>query len=99
MTTTLPNMGLTIPVVGVTVGTEWATAINNSMGFLDLHDHSSGKGVRINQNSILFSGEFSYNDHGASDVAYHTYVAQTSDPDNLSLYFKGQDLYVKTGSG
>lgn len=42
-----PNMNLSLPIVSVTVGPDWANDINTALETVDSHDHSSGKGVKI----------------------------------------------------
>ena len=42
-----PNMNLPVPVVGQDPGPDWANNINSSLGILDQHDHTPGKGIQI----------------------------------------------------
>lgn len=42
-----PYMGLTLPVVSVTLGPAWATQLNAALDVIDEHDHTTGKGQAI----------------------------------------------------
>ena len=48
-TTTTTNMGLVLPTPGERLGPTWATDLNTALTLVDSHDHSSGKGIQINQ--------------------------------------------------
>jgi hypothetical protein len=51
-----PNMGLDIPVPGVTAGPAWANKLDSSLNAIDSHDHSSGKGPPIAIGNITGAG-------------------------------------------
>lgn len=52
---TTPNLLLQVPVVGDT-SPSYAASITNSFNLLDLHDHSSGKGVPVKANTLTWAG-------------------------------------------
>jgi hypothetical protein len=41
------NMNLSLPTVSVTIGPTWATQLNTALETVDVHDHTSGKGVQV----------------------------------------------------
>lgn len=94
-----PKMGLKVPIVGVTEGTKWAEYVNVSFEVIDLHDHSIGSGNRITQAGIKFNDTFDWNLQGGKNCDFISFQDRVTDPDPRSIYFKNQDLYIKTGSG
>lgn len=51
--TITPNMSLTPPIVGQTLGPTWATLVNYCMTLIDAHDHAHDRGVRITQDAFV----------------------------------------------
>lgn len=46
-TTTSPNMGMPVPVVGTDPGPDWANNINACLSIIDSHNHSTGQGAPV----------------------------------------------------
>jgi hypothetical protein len=57
---TSPNMGLFLPVPGVTTGPQWATELTTNQSTVDTHDHTSGKGVQIPFAAIVVNADLSF---------------------------------------
>jgi hypothetical protein len=55
-----PNMSLTLPIPNVTSGT-WGTILNTALTSIDLHDHTTGRGVPLTSASINSTGGFTLN--------------------------------------
>lgn len=75
-----PNMGLVQPAPLVTTGPAYATQQNSDLSLIDAHDHSSGKGVRISQTGIQFTGDLSFQNntayYGPTAMAYAQFNQQ-----------------------
>lgn len=68
-TTTTPNMGMVLPVPSVEVGPAWATELITAFtDILDAHDHSSGKGVRINTAGLSINADLAINGYRLGTV-------------------------------
>jgi len=94
-----PNMNLKVPIVGITEGTKWAEYVNVSFEIIDSHDHSQGRGQKITQSGIRFNNTFDWANQGGENCSFIAFSSREDDPQIKSLYFKEEDLYVKTGSG
>lgn len=97
------NMGMSLPVVGTTVGPTWATMLNTALGVVDTHDHSTGKGVKVTQNGINLTGILEFNDNHLSELKSSRFQEQASPlgtgSDIRSLYVSGGNLYYNNASG
>ena len=94
------NLGLVLPVVGVTVGPTYATLNNQAFEVLDLHDHTSGKGVQVPAAGININADLSYNSNAATSLTFAAFVSTTSPGTNRSIYTDGTgDLYYKNSAG
>lgn len=98
-TTITPNMLLTVPVVGVEPGPDWASDINNCMTLIDQHDHTPGFGVQLTAASINVNTTFPMNNNQITGVAAAVFTAQTSFATNLALYVIANDIYYRDGAG
>lgn len=101
--TTSPNMGLTIPGVGVTSGPDWANDINVSLGLIDQHDHTPGNGVQITPAGINISSDLLFNNNNATNLRSSRFQVQASPlsaaADVGALYVSGVDLYYNDENG
>ena len=89
-------MGLVLPVPSSEPGPAWATELITAWGLVDSHDHTTGKGVRLTQNSILFTADFSANFVGINTLKNLTFTSQVAFAANQSLYVNssGNLFYV-----
>ena len=93
-------MILRIPTVGVDSGPDWANNINASLSTIDLHDHSSGKGVKITPNGLNISSNLSFNSNSATTLRSVNFSSQSSTlADFASVYVVGNDLWFTNGGG
>lgn len=97
---TTPNMGLTLPVVGSTIGPTWAYELNAALEDIDAHDHTSNSGKRITPAAINIDDDLSFAGYSVEDIsrvglagvgATHSIA--------LSIYSVGGDLYYNNSSG
>lgn len=99
-----PNMGLPIPIPGVTPGPSWASSIDASLLQIDSHNHSSGQGVQIQPNGININSELSFNTNNAVSLLTTRFTPQTStitsaSPNVGALYVVGNELYYNDVTG
>ena len=96
-------LGLDLPTVSVTLGPEWATKINDAFEVIDLHDHSSGKGVQVPTSGLNINANLDFNEYKPFDLMATQYKSQASEltgSSNInSVYVKTGDLYYTNNSG
>lgn len=97
--TVSPDMNLQIPEVGITIGPNFATYINNSLTTIDSHNHTPGSGVYITTQAIDITASLTMNSYFLTDTAGVTLTAQSSTPANYTIYAVGNDLYYVNGAG
>ncbi len=101
---TSTNMLLPVPVVGVESGPQWATDINNCLGIIDQHNHSSGSGVQItpsglNINSDLTMGGYNLTTARTLRLQSQSALFSPTSTDLGCLYEIVNDLYYRDGVG
>jgi hypothetical protein len=98
---TLPNMGMDLPINGMTTSPYTLTYLISSLQKVDAHDHSSGKGARLSQASIQISSDWAMSGFGFTGVKFVGFSnpAVLTDAPNASSYFKNGDFYLKLGDG
>jgi hypothetical protein len=98
-----PNMTLDLPTVSITLGPEWATLLNEALELIDLHDHSSGKGVKVTPAGLNINNTLSFDSNKASNLYSTQYISQaatlTGAINARSLYSVLGDLYYTNGAG
>lgn len=98
-----PNMGLTLPSIGITPAPTYGTQQNNDLTLIDQHDHTPGKGVVLTADSININSDFTLNSNNLIDVRSVRFTAQgspISDPTDIGcIYVAGVDLYYNDGNG
>jgi hypothetical protein len=98
-----PNMNLELATVSVTIGPLWATNINTALTAVDLHDHSSGKGVRIPSAGININANLNVNEYtfyNFKSTRYEEQVAALTGVNNLNaIHSVNGDLYWTNGAG
>ena len=107
-TTTTTNMSLVLPTPGERLGPTWATDLNTALTLIDAHDHSSGKGVQINNAGITINADFDFEKSGttypAINMKHASFIKQTGHPGvNNDVYVYGSgtvgDLWFRNNSG
>lgn len=98
---TTDNMKLVLATVSETLGPEWATLINAAFEAVDLHDHSSDKGVKITPSGININASLDFNNNKAENVnAAALRSLSSADTSTLrSLQVVGSNLYYINGAG
>ena len=93
-------MNLNLPVVGVTVGPTYATLNNTAFETIDLHDHSSGKGVQIPSAGIGINGDLTFNSFAITSVKLMQLVSQSTTPTETQVIYvdNSNNLYYKNSS-
>jgi hypothetical protein len=94
-----PNMNLTLPIVNVTPGPQYANQEVSCFTLIDEHDHTANKGVAIPTNGLNINGNLPMNNFGLTDTSRVTFTSQLSTPTNQSVYVSGVDLYYVDGGG
>lgn len=93
-------MQLVVPGVGTEQGPTWAEDLNNSLGIIDLHDHSPGNGVKINPAGLDINADLSIQNNNIIDQRASTFLAQSALITDLnSIYDVNGDFYVNDGFG
>ena len=91
-------LNLTLPDVGSTLGSTWATVLNNAFIDLDDHDHST-QGKSIPSAGLNINADVEFNGYSATELKYTVFEDQGSaSTTSRSIYSKGNDLYWRNTS-
>lgn len=100
---TTPNMLLDLPIVSVTLGPEWATELNAALTKVDLHDHSSNKGVKITPSGLNINADLTIASNHLTNIKSSRFTDNlttlTTPADVRSLYTVNGNLYYNNGAG
>jgi hypothetical protein len=98
-----PFMNLDLPTVSVTLGPEWATALNDALEVIDSHDHSSDKGVKVPTAGLDINEDLDFNNvrlFGLKAAKLQEQMVSLTGASNvLSLFSLGGNLYFTSGAG
>lgn len=97
MTTTTANLGLTLPTLNGDRGV-WDSPWNDNGTLLDLHDHSTGKGVKVTPTGLNLNADLTFAGNAATNLKGVVFTAQVAAPASLAVYVKSNDLYFKDGA-
>lgn len=97
MTTTTANLGLTLPTLNGDRGV-WDSSWNDNGTLLDLHDHSTGKGVKVTPTGLNLNADLTFAGNAATNLKGVVFTAQVAAPASLAVYVKSNDLYFKDGA-
>jgi hypothetical protein len=92
-------MSLPVPIVGVDPGPDYAQNVNNCFFFLDEHDHSPGRGLRITPSGLNLNADLTFTNNSATNLKSLNFISQVSVPAIKSLYVVNNDLYFTDGNG
>ena len=98
---TTSNMGLTQPTPTTATGPGWANSLNTNSGIIDVHDHSSGKGVKIGAPGLNIQSDISTNGNRLSDaksVVFKDQSSSLSATDARGIYSLNGNLFFVNGS-
>jgi microcystin-dependent protein len=97
-----PNMNLTVPIVGVTLGPDWASEVDACLVVLDGHDHSAGKGVFITPSGLNINADLPFGGNNANTVRTVRFSNPNAQPTGASdvncVYAYQGNLYYNNGS-
>ena len=102
---TTPNMQLVLPVPTQQTGPNWSYNLNASLTTIDVHDHTTGKGVQIPTTGILINADLPINGFNLTVIRTSRYSIQsaalTSPSDLACSYAVGTagDLYWNDNVG
>lgn len=89
-----PNMNMSLPVVGGTLGPAWASELNTALEVVDAHDHVSGNGVQIPVAGLNINGDLSFNSHNIIDLNSLVLDSLSADPSSATtVYVKNGELF------
>ncbi len=71
-------MSLPIPIVGVEIGPDYATDVNNSLTLVDQHDHSPGRGIPVTPSGLNINSDLDFQSHNALNMIGLTFTASTT---------------------
>lgn len=97
----LPNMSITLPTLGGDSGT-WDSELNDALGVIDVHDHTSGKGVQIPVAAIDINADLpmdGFGFTGVKSVAFAQIAALTAGAVTLYVDTSNHELYWRTAGG
>lgn len=102
MPTTLPNMSIQLPALGGDSGT-WDDTINLSLGLIDAHDHTSGKGLRIKTAAISIDADLSFASTFAPTnlhrITFASVAALSGSNKSLFVNTSDNELYWRSNTG
>lgn len=97
-----PNMSLTVPIVGVAIGPDWASEINACLVIVDNHDHSAGKGVPVTPLGLNINTDLPFGGNNANTVRTVRFSNPNAQPTAASdvncVYAYQGNLYYNNGS-
>ena len=96
-------LNITLPTVSVTLGPEWASEINAAFEVVDLHDHSSGKGVQVPASGLNINDSLSFETNKAYNLLQVQLISNNTtligSVNANSVYVKSGDLYFTNSGG
>jgi len=98
---TLPNMSIVLPALGGDSG-DWDTYLNEALGVIDEHDHTSGAGLAITTAALDIDDDLSIGGHGLTgvgQVAFTAVAALASGSKVLFVDSSTNELYWRTNAG
>lgn len=76
--TATPNMGLDLPVPGVTPGLDWATMLAAALLVVDLHDHTDGKGALVPNTAVDSVDDWEFNQFGINNTNWIAFTGENT---------------------
>jgi microcystin-dependent protein len=96
-------MSLVLPTPTVTTGPEWAETLNTALELVDSHDHSVGKGTKINPNGLDINSDLPLGSNNLTNARSLRMISNASAiggaADLRALYAVGSELYYNDGIG
>jgi len=102
MSTTTTSMGLIVPALN-DPSPQYVNDVATTLGKIDAHDHSSGKGVPVTSAGLNVNAALPFNTQSATGLRSAQFAtlgaALTAPADAASLFNVNGDLYWLNGSG
>lgn len=100
MATTTANMSLLKPTNAGDTGA-WGTYLNTGIDLIDLHDHSSGKGVRVPTSGLNINADLTFAGNAATNLEACSFAGVSTYTTNKSLWVDSDDneLYWRSNAG
>lgn len=100
MSTTTASMGLTKPDLNDDPGV-WDTHLNASLDLIDVHDHTTGKGVPVPSTGIGINADLTMAGYSLTNLRAACFTVQASFSTARALWVKTSDneLYFRNASG
>lgn len=96
---TTPNMQLSLPIPSVTLGPVWAEELNIALELIDLHDHTSNKGVKVPTAGLNINADLSFAGNAALSLKHVGISSDSIDPVIPgAIYVKNGDLYFTSST-
>lgn len=96
---TTPNTSLSLPTPGTTIGPQWAEDLNVALELVDLHDHTSGKGVPVPTAGLNINADLSFASNAALALKHAGFTSDSVDPAIAgAVYVKNGDLYFTSAN-
>ena len=98
---TTSNMGLTQPTPNTATGPGWANSLNTNSDIIDVHDHSSGKGVKIGTSGLDIQSDMTINGNRLSTAKSVVFKDQSSSlaaTDARGVYCLNGNLFFVNGT-
>lgn len=96
-------MSLDLPVPTVTLGSAWATLLNEAIELIDEHDHSSGKGTKVKPNGMNINADLDMQENSLLDTESVELTdlgaALTGLTNAFKIHATGGDLYYTNSNG
>ncbi len=99
----LPEMNLDLPTVLVSPGPQYAEIINEDLEIINLHDHTTGKGVQIPTAGINIDDDLSINNNHIQSIIgarfHNNNNTLVGTDDKNEIYVFNGDLYYNNAIG
>ena len=109
--TTLPNMGLSLPLRGAVGSGQWDDTIDGDLSIIDPHDHTIGKGARVPTAGLNINADLPFSALYAPTQLHRVQFSAIAggaltNANNLSLFVSdgsgglaANELYYRTSAG
>jgi hypothetical protein len=94
-----PNMSLDLPIIGETLGPEYAEKNNTAFETIDSHSHVSGEGVQVPTAGLNINADLPLNGFAVTGANALTLQAVAGTPADLSVYSSGGNLVYRNAAG
>lgn len=98
-----PNLFLELPIPTQTLGPTWATQLNAALEVIDIHDHSSGKGVKVPTAGLNINAALDFNNNAATSLELANFQSASGTPSgaafSASVSVSNGDLFFTNLSG